>query len=76
MNDTINKLIDLAYVEVPHERDEGTTREFSKRKFAELLIKRCAEIPYWCIETSEDQLVETIMAQRASDAIKDHFGVV
>jgi hypothetical protein len=44
-------------------------------RFADLLIRECAVIPDWAIETGRDQLVETCMAQRASKAILDNFGL-
>lgn len=75
MKDIIDKLIEQAYVEVPHERDEGFTRQLDKRLLVKLVVDRCAEIPSWCIETGEDQFVETVMAHRTSEAIKKHFGV-
>ena len=54
--------------------DDFVLEEWEK-KFAELLIRECAVIPDWAIETGKDQLVETNMAQRASNAILDNFGL-
>ena len=40
MNQVINRLIEQAYDEVPHERDwDAVSRVFNKEKFAKLLIK-------------------------------------
>lgn len=54
--------------------DDLVLEEWEK-KFAELLIRECAVIPDWAIETGKDQLVETNMAQRASNAILANFGL-
>lgn len=44
MNKRINELIEQSYDEVPHERDwDATTKVFNKRKFAELIIRECAD---------------------------------
>jgi hypothetical protein len=44
--DIIDKLIEQAYVEVPHERDEGFTQRFDKRLFAKMVAEECASLAY------------------------------
>ncbi len=44
MKDIIDELIEQAYVEVPHERDEGFTQQFDKRLFAKLVAVECVNV--------------------------------
>jgi hypothetical protein len=74
MNVNIKRLAAKATTKMQGEN--GTQYDvLDTEKFAELLIRECALIPDWAIETGKDQLVETCMAQRASKAILDNFGL-
>jgi hypothetical protein len=44
-------------------------------KFAELIVRECALVPNWCVETGKDLPVEMHMAERTSKMIKEYFGV-
>ena len=44
MNQKIEELIKQATIEIPHEREwDTTTTYFDKLKFAELIVKKCAD---------------------------------
>ena len=44
MNQKIEELINQATVEIPHEREwDKTTTYFDKLKFAELIVRECAD---------------------------------
>jgi hypothetical protein len=63
MNARIQELIEQSYDEVPHERDwDAVTMVFNKEKFAELIVKECAEL---CDINDREQ----------GDILREHFGV-
>jgi len=74
MNERIRLLADEAYTEVMHERG-GTYMEFDKAKFAQLIVRECAQA---CINMGNDYEIKSAgqyQAELFAFAIKQHFGV-
>jgi hypothetical protein len=63
MNQRIKQLAEQATTYIDPTANDGVCWDFDKEKFAELIVRECAEIA----DTAEPFL--------ASDLIKEHFGV-
>jgi len=57
--------------------DEMTYDEIFQKKFAELIVRECAEVAQDFVTAENNKLVETIHISpwRLQDKIKEHFGV-
>ena len=75
MNERIKELAEQATVEVPlYYGPAGLshTKKFNKEKFAELIVRECAEVGFSSVEDGDD--IDAIM-KRVHNNILKHFGV-
>ena len=71
MNERINELIKQSYVTVRSQNDRDVTY-FSQEKFAELIVRECAE---WLKQPVNQTPLSGAVMNIAADRLKEHFGV-
>jgi len=67
MNERIRELAEQAGLNAPYGGDHEGLRDFDYRKFAELIVRKCADL---CSITASGRDAEAI-----EDAILKHFGM-
>ena len=74
MNEQIRELAEQATKHYPATESSGEFSTFDKEKFAELIVKECADVVEGFVLTEEVSLDEYVDYE-ASDVLKKHFGV-
>ena len=72
MNERIRELAEQATKHYPATATSGEFSTFDKEKFAELIVKECAELTRW---KDFDMSVEQRIRFSVYQDIKEHFGV-
>ena len=72
MNERIKELAREAGLNAPYGSDHEGLRDFDYRKFAELIIRECAQV---CLEQRDPANLNYKPSEHFAEAVKQHFGV-
>ena len=68
----IKELAREARLNAPYGSDHEGLRDFDYRKFAELIIRECAQV---CLEQRDPANLNYKPSEHFAEAVKQHFGV-